>query len=183
MRGCGARRLNEMSGSAESQAIEVILRDGATVEVRATSEADRERVVALLRSLSPSSRALRFGTAAVGLESAAIASLGQPGLLALTREGTAVGHIWYAHAGDGRADLAIVVADAYQGRGLGTALLHEAVRQARAAGIHTLEAFVLPQNARMRHILQDCGLPIRTRADFAGTTLEISTDEEVRDAA
>ena len=172
-----------MSANKLSQADEVILRDGATVEVRASSEADRDLVVALLRSLSLSSRALRFGTAAVGLESAAIASLGQPGVLALTRAGTAVGHIWYALAGDGRADLAIVVADAYQGRGLGTALLHRAARQARVAGIHTLEAFVLPHNTRMQRMLQDSGLWMRTRADFAGTTVEISTDQPVRSAA
>jgi GNAT superfamily N-acetyltransferase len=182
--GAAARAISSaMSTDTASEAVEVILRDGTAVEVRATSEADRERVVALLRSLSLSSRALRFGSAAVGLEAAAIASLRQPGLLALTLEGAPVGQIWYTPAGDRHADLAIVVADAYQGRGLGTALLHAAARQARAAGIHTLEAFVLPQNARMQHMLQGCGLPLRTRADFAGTTVEISTDRPVPSAA
>lgn len=165
---------------APPTAAEISLRDGAVMLVRPPSEEDQERLVALLRSLSPSSRALRFGTAAVGLGSAAAGSLRETGLIAITREGVAVGHIYFIGTGDGLADLAVVVADAYQGRGLGTALLRIAASQARACGIHTLEAFVLPHNTRMQQLLKECGLPLRMRVEFAGTTFAIST-RSVRD--
>lgn len=58
-----------------------------------------------------------------------------------------------------RAEVAFVVADAWQGRGLGRRLLSELVARARTLGIRTLDAEVLASNARMMALFEHCGLP------------------------
>lgn len=58
-----------------------------------------------------------------------------------------------------RAEYAALVADAWQGRGLGTALTRDLIQQARQRGITCLFALVLPESVRMLSLLRDFGLP------------------------
>lgn len=58
-----------------------------------------------------------------------------------------------------RAEYAVVVEDAWQGRGLGTALTRAIVDEARERGVLCLHALVLPENRRMVRVLQGLGLP------------------------
>lgn len=51
-------------------------------------------------------------------------------------------------------ELAIVVQDSWQGRGLGTLLLRELLRAAELNGIHSFRAYVLAENRRMLHLLR-----------------------------
>jgi ribosomal protein S18 acetylase RimI-like enzyme len=51
-----------------------------------------------------------------------------------------------AEPGGEDAEIAIVVADAAQGRGVGRALLERVMREARAAGIRMLDAVILATN-------------------------------------
>ncbi|WP_280330816.1 GNAT family N-acetyltransferase [Nocardia wallacei] len=60
------------------------------------------------------------------------------------------------------AETALVVAHEDQAHGIGTRLLHELARPARARGIQRLVADVLPSNARMMRLLTDSGLPFET---------------------
>ena len=60
-----------------------------------------------------------------------------------------VGHAMYVEIEPRKAELALAVADAYQGRGLGTILLGQLAEAAAAAGIDVLEAIVKPENHRM----------------------------------
>ena len=64
-------------------------------------------------------------------------------------------------AGDG-AEYAAVVADDWQGRGLGRALTQRLIAAARSRGVRQLYAFVLPDNSRMRNLLLGLGMPART---------------------
>jgi len=57
-------------------------------------------------------------------------------------------------------EFAITIADEYQGRGIGKALLKHLVSCARELGVRQLDASVLPQNARMSNLLQRSGLPL-----------------------
>lgn len=59
-------------------------------------------------------------------------------------------------------EFAITVADEFQGQGIGTALLKRLVDCARRLGVRQLDASVLPQNARMSHLLRRCGLPLES---------------------
>jgi acetyltransferase len=50
-------------------------------------------------------------------------------------------------------ELAVVVQDSWQGKGLGTLLLRELLRAAERNGIHRFRAYVLADNRRMLHVL------------------------------
>ena len=65
--------------------------------------------------------------------------------------------------GTDRAEYAAVVADRWQGRGLGREMTLRLIAAARRKGVRRLYAFVLPENARMLGLLRDLGLPERIR--------------------
>jgi RimJ/RimL family protein N-acetyltransferase len=54
------------------------------------------------------------------------------------------------------AEIALVVQDRWQGRGLGTVLLDDIVRAAGARGVRRFRAFVLADNSRMLRLLSKC---------------------------
>jgi GNAT superfamily N-acetyltransferase len=60
-----------------------------------------------------------------------------------------------------RAEYAAVIADRWQGRGLGMALTRRLIEIARSRGVCTLYAHVLPDNARMLNLFRDLHLPER----------------------
>ena len=64
-----------------------------------------------------------------------------------------------------RAELAFAVADAWQGRGIGTLMLAHLAQLAEAAGVVTLTAFVHPDNHRMLGVLRDSGFAMDVRAE------------------
>lgn len=65
--------------------------------------------------------------------------------------------------GTDRAEYAAVVADRWQGHGIGLALSWQLIEAARVRGVRTLTAEVLPENSRMLHLLRDLGLPEQVR--------------------
>jgi acetyltransferase len=58
---------------------------------------------------------------------------------------------------DNAAEVAFLVADKFQGRGLGTYLLEHTIRMARREGIHALEASTLSENFSMKDIFVKAG--------------------------
>jgi GNAT superfamily N-acetyltransferase len=66
----------------------------------------------------------------------------------------------YVCEGDGRAAFAIVIADDWQGRGLGTKLLGVLIAAARTAGVVTLSDIMLTDNVPMRALVQHLGFTI-----------------------
>jgi acetyltransferase len=78
------------------------------------------------------------------------------------------------HARDrASADMAITVADEWQGQGLGTALGRAVVRRAAASGIARLTATVLADNMRSLALLQRLGFRARGRD---GAVIEFARD-------
>jgi acyl-CoA hydrolase/GNAT superfamily N-acetyltransferase len=63
----------------------------------------------------------------------------------------------------GFAEAACVVADEYQGRGVGTSLLQHLTDVARARGIKGYTAVVLASNMRMIRVFEKCGYPIEAK--------------------
>jgi GNAT superfamily N-acetyltransferase len=59
------------------------------------------------------------------------------------------------------AETAFMVADDYQGRGIGAALFRRLADVARTKGLRALVADVLPQNAAMFRVLQKSGLAVQ----------------------
>jgi acetyl coenzyme A synthetase (ADP forming)-like protein len=66
---------------------------------------------------------------------------------------------------EGRAEVAMAVADSYQGRGVGTILLGHLAEVAAAHGITIFEASVLPHNHRMIDVFRQSGFPVQVRSD------------------
>jgi ribosomal protein S18 acetylase RimI-like enzyme len=65
----------------------------------------------------------------------------------------------------GKPEVAFVVVDEYQGRGIGRALIRHLTRIARAARLRTLVAEVLPENTPMLQLFKTSGLPLSTRRE------------------
>ena len=63
-----------------------------------------------------------------------------------------------------RAEVALEVADAMQGKGLGTALLCQLAAAANQLGIQVLDAEVLPENRQMLRVFRDCGYPVKVHS-------------------
>src|ERR1700687_4047916 len=98
------------------------------------------------------------------------------GLVAVAgAESRIVGHAMYVGTGLRKAELALAVADKYQGRGLGTILLGQLGEAAAAAGIDVLEAIVMPENHHMLQLLRERGFPITVRSEPGEIHAELPT--------
>jgi GNAT superfamily N-acetyltransferase len=89
-------------------------------------------------------------------------------LIALDEQGI-VGIARYGTAGS-RHDVAVVVADEWQGRGVGALLLRRLANIARARGITTFQATMLGDNRRAQRLV--LGLSSQTRMRFEAGLLE-----------
>jgi RimJ/RimL family protein N-acetyltransferase len=106
-------------------------------------------------------------------------------LLATTGDGSderilAVGR--YDRVGSNEAEIAFVVNDAWQGRGIATALLYRLADYAKAHAITTFVAYVLDGNVRMLDVFRHSGYPcfiqvgngeLEIHLDLAGGTAGI----------
>jgi RimJ/RimL family protein N-acetyltransferase len=66
----------------------------------------------------------------------------------------------YARVGPQCAEIAFTVADAWQGRGMATALLYRLARYARGHGFTRFVAYVMPDNLPMLTVFKHCGIPV-----------------------
>jgi len=135
------------------------LRDGRTVRVRPVRPADAEAIQEFVRALSDASRRLRFFAPIRELAPATLARLTESTvrrdrvLLAEAHDGKKwcmVALAQYALGEDaGTRDLALVVADAWQGQGLGRALMGMLIQSAHDACCARVVADVLRGNEVM----------------------------------
>jgi len=135
------------------------LRDGSTVVVRGCSPADEQALSDFLAGLCLEARRLRFFTGAVDIKrsahSGAASGDDRIGLVALDEDGVLVAHAVCIELEAGRAEVAVEVADAMHGRGLGTILIEELAEIAERRGISKLVAEVLPENKAMIEVFRD----------------------------
>jgi RimJ/RimL family protein N-acetyltransferase len=91
--------------------------------------------------------------------------------------GQIVGHAGFERTSDRpeRAEVALEIADAMQGKGLGTALLCQLAEAANELGIQVLDAEVLPENRQMIRVLRDCGYPVKVRSLPGAQLVEVRT--------
>jgi acetyl coenzyme A synthetase (ADP forming)-like protein len=156
--------------TAVANPIDVVLRDGATARLRQASMDDREQLRGFYDHLSPQSRYFRFfGKPRVDniVEDVmhALASRDAVTLVAEV-EHRIVAVAQYFPTETGRAEAAFAIADAHQGRGIGTKLLERLGVVARSRGIISFEAYFLRDNEKMRQVLVDSGFALTwDRAD------------------
>jgi acetyltransferase len=68
---------------------------------------------------------------------------------------------YYLDKTTGEAEIAIVVHDDYQGKGLGTKLLDYTIEVARKTGVKKLYAFLSPANRRIIHVVKKLGFTVK----------------------
>ena len=162
-----------MLQAAQYSAVE-LLPDGRRVEIRALKPSDEADFVAAVARVSTQTLYRRFFAVKRSFSEAEKAFflnvdfVNHVALVAVVEDGkrpTIVGGGRYIVVQPGTAEVAFVVTDEFQGRGIGTLLMRHLVALARAAGLKTLIAEVLPENAAMLKVFENSGLDHSTRRD------------------
>ena len=158
---------------ASADALDVILRDGTTLRLRPPRAGDEAALVEFLERLSRESLYYRFhGYPAVGEK--LVGAFVEPdwheqGHLVAELGGRAIALASYVRLRDpAAAEVAFVVADEYQRRGIGTRLLERLAERAGAVGIERFVAEVLADNRQMLGVFEAVGFE-STRKLESGT--------------
>lgn len=138
---------------------------GAAWRIRPTSADDATAIVAVRDRVAAEGDtiAARPGDRGIAEEALALAGILSEGGLSLTLEvgGAVAGHLVCQRrpgAVEGHvAELALIIDEPHRGAGLGTELMHSAVRWARDEGITKLVLTVLPENERAIRLYLHCG--------------------------
>ncbi|MER3480753.1 MAG: 6-carboxyhexanoate--CoA ligase [Meiothermus sp.] len=166
----------------------ILLKDGRTALLRPATPADRPLLVELLSRLSPQARSFRFFSE-VNPETGADLLLRQtPGedkvtLLVLAGEPPrviATGE--YVQEGPGAlsAEVAFLVDDWYQGKGLGTLLLERLALIAARRGIRRFHAFTLAENRQMLEVFRSSGFNVKTERESGEVEVEFEIEPNAK---
>ena len=146
------------------------MKDGRHVVLRAAQPDDADAMQALVRSLSPRTRYMRFFNPLRELPPKLLDAFTHTDahhamtLLAfLDVEGqeTLIGMgQYFSDDYPAQCEFALLVADGYQGSGLGTRLLRNLVCIAVAAGIEVMEGELMAENIAMRAVAQANGFSV-----------------------
>jgi RimJ/RimL family protein N-acetyltransferase len=157
-------------GAAEYSSTET-LRDGRKVEIRALKPTDEAALLSAIGRTSSQSMYRRFFGVKREFSPKETAFflnvdfVNHVALIAELDEGSGpviVGGGRYVVAVPGIAELAFAVVDAYQGKGLGTALLRHLAKIARKAGLEEFVAEVLSDNVAMLKVFERSGFRVGT---------------------
>ena len=143
---------------------DVVLVDGGTAHVRPIDPTDGPALVAFHEGLSPETVSAK--PALDDTEVERFTHVDHDARVALVAElgDRLVGVARYDRTADEReAEVAFVVADEHQGRGIGTVLLEHLAAAARERGITRFVAETLPDNRRMLEVFRAAGFDERTR--------------------
>jgi acetyltransferase len=151
------------------------LADGTDMTIRPIRPEDAEIEQAFVRGLSEESRYFRFMQTLQELSPPMLVRLTQIDydkemalISVVEREGeeVEVGVARYAINPDGRScEFAIVVADAWRHKGIGSRLMTQLMEAAKARGIKTMEGEILANNTRMLSLVRHLGFKSHTSPD------------------
>lgn len=150
---------------------DVVLRDGGTARIRPITTEDAERLTSFYEQVSDESKYYRFFAPYPRLSDKDVHRFTHHDYvdrvgLAVTVGGEFIATVRYDRI-DGRgmpasapadeAEVAFLVQDAHQGRGVASALLEHIAAVARERGIRRFAAEVLPANTKMIKVFRDAG--------------------------
>ncbi|MFJ7263725.1 GNAT family N-acetyltransferase [Streptomyces globosus] len=169
---------------------DVVLRDGGTARIRPITPEDAGRLVGFYEQVSDESKYYRFFAPYPRLSDRDVHRfthhdyVDRVGLAATVGEDF-IGTVRYYRIGpDGRpasapadeAEVAFLVQDAHQGRGVASALLEHIGAVARERGIRRFAAEVLPANTRMIKVFTDAGY--QQKRSFEDGAVRLTLDLE-----
>ncbi|MFJ8844996.1 GNAT family N-acetyltransferase [Streptomyces cyaneofuscatus] len=169
---------------------DVVLRDGGTARIRPITTDDAERLVSFYEQVSDESKYYRFFAPYPRLSDRDVHRFTHHDYvdrvgLAVTIGGEFIGTVRYDRINDqGRpasapadeAEVAFLVQDAHQGRGVASALLEHIAAVARERGIRRFAAEVLPANNKMIKVFRDAGYT--QRRSFEDGSVHLTLDLE-----
>ncbi|MEV5934794.1 GNAT family N-acetyltransferase [Streptomyces sp. NPDC052079] len=176
---------------------DVVLRDGGTARIRPITVDDAERLVSFYEQVSDESKYYRFFAPYPRLSAKDVHRFTHHDFvdrvgLAATIGGEFIGTVRYDRIGtDGtpasapadEAEVAFLVQDAHQGRGVASALLEHIGAVARERGIRRFAAEVLPANTKMIKVFTDAGYTQKRSFEDGVVRLEFDLEPTDRSMA
>ena len=173
--------LNDFPSIERDTAVDVILREGSTLRLRAPEQADADTLVRFFAELSDQSLYRRFhGHPSV--DARLVAPNLDPewaergallGAVATDDGERVVALASYMRLREREAaEVAFAVADDYQGRGIGTRLLEQLAARAAEQGIERFVAEVIAVNRPMLRVFSEAGFTVSRT--FAGGVVEVT---------
>ncbi|HET6531231.1 MAG TPA: GNAT family N-acetyltransferase [Actinoplanes sp.] len=155
---------------AADRSADVLLSDGSTVHLRPIRPADAPAIVDFHSRMSDRTRYLRYFSPYPRIPERDLERFvnvdhaDREAFVTVTGGRiTAVGRYERLGPDSPDAEVAFVVEDAHQGRGIGSVLLEHLAEAAREHGITRFVAEVLPQNGSMLRVFSDFGYQVRRR--------------------
>ncbi|MFG3104278.1 GNAT family N-acetyltransferase [Streptomyces sp. NPDC048182] len=176
---------------------DVVLRDGGTARVRPITVDDAERLVSFYEQVSDESKYYRFFAPYPRLSAKDVHRFTHHDFvdrvgLAVTVGGEFIATVRYDRIGPGgtpasapadEAEVAFLVQDAHQGRGVASALLEHIAAVARERGIRRFAAEVLPANTKMIKVFMDAGYTQKRSFEDGVVRLEFDLEPTDRSLA
>jgi len=161
------------------------LPDGQLLHLRAIRPGDRERLCEEFLKLSKASVRDRFFSVKLELTSKELTYFTEVDFnhhVALvaeiesgeTLEPAAVGRLVRKSEQPDRAEIAITVTDAMQGKGIGKIMLHNLIDCARQLGVRHMDASVMAGNTRMMRLIRKSGLSFTSQLQDGVQTISIA---------
>ncbi|MFI8232988.1 GNAT family N-acetyltransferase [Streptomyces sp. NPDC085900] len=176
---------------------DVVLRDGGTARIRPITVDDADRLVSFYEQVSDESKYYRFFAPYPRLSAKDVHRFTHHDFvdrvgLAATVGGEFIATVRYDRIGaDGtpasapadEAEVAFLVQDAHQGRGVASALLEHIAAVARERGIRRFAAEVLPANTKMIKVFTDAGYTQKRHFEDGVVRLEFDLEPTDRSLA
>ncbi|MFF7333706.1 GNAT family N-acetyltransferase [Streptomyces sp. NPDC008150] len=176
---------------------DVVLRDGGTARVRPITVDDADRLVSFYEQVSDESKYFRFFAPYPRLSAKDVRRFTHHDFvdrvgLAATVGGEFIATVRYdridargmpASAPADEAEVAFLVQDAHQGRGVASALLEHVAAVARERGIRRFAAEVLPANTKMIKVFTDAGYTQKRSFEDGVVRLEFDLEPTDRSLA
>ncbi|MFF8862943.1 GNAT family N-acetyltransferase [Streptomyces sp. NPDC015139] len=176
---------------------DVVLRDGGTARIRPITADDADRLVSFYEQVSDESKYYRFFAPYPRLSAKDVHRFTHHDFvdrvgLAATIGGEFIATVRYDRIGaDGmpasapadEAEVAFLVQDAHQGRGVASTLLEHVAAVARERGIRRFAAEVLPANTKMIKVFTDAGYTQKRSFEDGVVRLEFDLEPTDRSVA
>ncbi len=144
---------------------DVLLKDGSVAQLRPIVPDDADRLVEFYSRVSDESKYMRFFAPYPELSKKDVerfthVDLDRRVAFVVTLHDLIIGVGRYDAVSDEEAEVAFLVEDAHQGRGVGQLLLEHLAQAARERGIRRFVADVLPANTKMLQIFREMGYQV-----------------------